>query len=791
MKIAVCVKQVPEGGTKRIDPQTLRLDRSGEAGLNPFDTNAIEEALRASGSLRRRRDRARLDGPRAGRRRPCARGSRWAPTAPCSSPTTSAAGSDLVATSAVLAKALEREGADLVLFGQQASDSDGAVLCAAVAERLRLPLVSQVSGLELKDGAVDGEAADGVRLRPHRGAAAGGRRRLGRDQRASLPVAEGDHGCEVEAAGEPGRRRARARRGGRRARAARARRCAALGSPPPRGDTLKLEDDGSAAAEGRRPARREEAAVRTLVFLEHHDGADPEGLARRALQGGVARRRGRHPRRRRAPATRPPRLARTARRRCTSPTRRSSRRRSPQPRVDVLAKVARGRGVRRGLLRPVGARRRRRRGAGRSARRGPQLGSRRRARRTAAASSASVLRSATASTSTRAGARRRPSRSSAPAASIPVPAGGAGEVVDVDRRARGLLDAATLTGHDTEEQAGPSIEEADIIVAGGRGLGGPEGFAQLEELAKALGGAVAATRAVVDAGWYPYATQVGQTGKTVAPKLYIACGISGAIQHKVGMQSSGHDRRRQQGSERADLRVLRHRRRRRPEPDRSQADGARPGAEGVSGAVVRPADYPPPLTRGRRDRRADRSARRADRGRRARRRRGPGRARVRDPARPARSRSRRRSPSGSARCRSPCSTRAAKPGAHLLSGAVVNPISLRSLFAGRRTTDDMPFFDRVEHESRLLPHDAASVAHPGAADDAQPRQLRRVALAARSLAGGGGGGARRRPCCPRRPPRSSSSRTVAWSASARATAGAAATASRCRASSRARTSPRR
>jgi electron transfer flavoprotein alpha subunit len=84
------------------------------------------------------------------------------------------------------------------------------------------------------------------------------------------------------------------------------------------------------------------------------------------------------------------------------------------------------------------------------------------------------------------------------------------------------------------------IEGADILVAGGRGLGKPEGFKLAEDLASAFGGnaAVAATRAVVDAGWYPYAAQIGQTGKTVAPKLYLAAGISGAIQHKVGMQSS-------------------------------------------------------------------------------------------------------------------------------------------------------------------------------------------------------------------------------------------------------------
>jgi electron transfer flavoprotein alpha subunit len=118
------------------------------------------------------------------------------------------------------------------------------------------------------------------------------------------------------------------------------------------------------------------------------------------------------------------------------------------------------------------------------------------------------------------------------------PSDATAEIEDVDVQLSEFSTKATMVQRGEQRGEDIDIEGASILVAGGRGLGKPEGFELCEALADALGGAVAATRAVVDAGWYPYSTQIGQTGKTVSPKLYLAAGISGAIQHKVGFQSS-------------------------------------------------------------------------------------------------------------------------------------------------------------------------------------------------------------------------------------------------------------
>jgi electron transfer flavoprotein beta subunit len=245
MKIAVCVKQVPEAQSKRIDPTTKRLDRSGEGALNAFDANAVEEALRVKETtgdgevvLVSLGPQQALDALRKGLAMGADRAVLVSDDA--------AAGSDLVATSLALAKALEREQADLILFGQQASDSDGAVLWAAVADRLRLPLVSQAAELTVEDGkarvkrqtefgydVIDAplpavvavsDAINEPRYPSLKGI-------MGAKKKPQESLDANELGVEAARLGEAGSKTE----------------VLALGDPPARGDTVKIEDDGSGA----------------------------------------------------------------------------------------------------------------------------------------------------------------------------------------------------------------------------------------------------------------------------------------------------------------------------------------------------------------------------------------------------------------------------------------------------------------------------------------------------------------------------------------------------------------
>jgi electron transfer flavoprotein beta subunit len=246
VKIAVCAKQVPDASaSKRIDPASMRLDRSGEGALNAFDVHAVEEALRIKEASGEGEVVVVSMGPQKAMealRRALAMGADRAVLASDEA----AAGSDLVATSYALAKVLEREGADLVLFGQQSSDSDGAVLWAAVADRLRLPVISQAAEITVADGKVRAkrqtefgydvieaplpavvavsDAINEPRYPSLKGI-------MGAKKKPQEVLSAGDLELEVERLGSSGSRTD----------------VVALGDPPARGDTQKIEDDGTAA----------------------------------------------------------------------------------------------------------------------------------------------------------------------------------------------------------------------------------------------------------------------------------------------------------------------------------------------------------------------------------------------------------------------------------------------------------------------------------------------------------------------------------------------------------------
>ena len=214
MKICVLVKEVPDAAVeKRIDPSTGRLDRSGEKNLNPYDTHAIEAAMqiREGGAVEVEEIVAVTMGPESAVRALHKAVSLGADRS-VHLTDDALAGSDVAATGYALAKVLEKEQPDLVLLGQQSDDGECYTIGAVVADHLKMPSLTQVIKMDVEDGGAALRAPGRVRLRHRPGRAARGDLGRRRDQRAPLPVAEGDHGREEEAAREGRDRRRRDRR---------------------------------------------------------------------------------------------------------------------------------------------------------------------------------------------------------------------------------------------------------------------------------------------------------------------------------------------------------------------------------------------------------------------------------------------------------------------------------------------------------------------------------------------------------------------------------------------------
>ena len=555
MKICVLVKEVPDAAVeKRIDPATGRMDRSGEKNLNPYDTHAIEAAMqiREGGVVPVEEIVAVTMGPESAVRALHKAVSLGADRSIHLSDE-AVAGSDVAATGYALAETLRRENPDLVLLGQQSDDGECYAIGAVVAEHLGMPSLTQVIKMDI----------EGDKLRCERQAEYGYdtvevtlpavisvgdaineprypslKAIMGAKKKPLETVSAADVGIDAVARRRRQLRRPVGRREG------------------PAGEVRRRDHRGRGhrrdGRTNRRLARRAQADLtresettdmaNILIYALHYDGAInknslgavSEGARLASQLGGeahailvgenvpheLAASLGEYGAKKVWVASGPDGLA--------------------QPAVDAMAKAITdgdysyalfGGGL---LGFEIGAGLAARAGAGvamevtgvraedgQLVAERPILGD--------SAISEIRFRSPVGIIIGRLNAFE-----------ITKDGAGAAEVSELAYEPSPQAAQATMVKRGEQRGADVDIEGADILVAGGRGLGNAEGFELCEQLAAAFGGntAVAATRAVVDAGWYPYAAQIGQTGKTVAPKLYLAAGISGAIQHKVGMQAS-------------------------------------------------------------------------------------------------------------------------------------------------------------------------------------------------------------------------------------------------------------